>query len=283
MIEIKKDRILLNAFGSIDDYLKFLNDDSMKKYGREESSVTGDYHFTGTHSYEEAEELFKHGDQETFKYIKQKQKEMKVDKLLGNFINKKKNYNDIIGYQANVPLYLNGVPTNMINEEKMKKDLKIVNIFLDVCASAWVSASEIKDVGTVYATMIDILEKQGYRTNLYLGDFSEECGEIIASCVKLKTDREPLNLNKLAFAIANPSFLRRIGFRYIEVCNSDIDFTQHSYGRPYTDEERIKKILDERLRANFLVFSYQNGTNFKIEDVIERLNEKGIKVEKNEN
>ena len=129
MIEIKKDRILLNTFSSIDDYMKFLNDDSMKKYGREDSSVTGDYSFTGTHSYEEAEDLFRHGDQKTFKFIKDKQREMKVDKLLGNFINKKKNYNDIVGYQANVPLYLNGVPTNMINEEKTKKDLKIINIF----------------------------------------------------------------------------------------------------------------------------------------------------------
>lgn len=279
MIEIKKDNKLLNVFDNIDDYTRFLNDKSLIKIERKKTSETGDYSFTGTHSYEEALDLFMHGDQDTFNYIKKEQRKMKVEKLLGNSVCKKKTFNDLVGYQPNVPLYLNGVPTNMINEYKTKKDLKIINIFLDVCASAYVSTNSIRKAGTIYATMIDILEKQGYRTNLYIGDFSELYGEIIACCVRVKTDREPLNLNKLAFAIANPSMLRRIGFKYIEICNSDNDFTHSGYGRPYTNEEQIKNILDTRLKSNFIVFSYQDGLNFTIENILKRLEEKGIKLE----
>ncbi len=268
----------MDIFNNINEFEKFINDPKNKKPERDNSSETGSSWFTGTESYEQASEFLKYGDADTYKYIKQKQRELKIDKLMGNMINKPKPFNNVVGFQPNVPLYLNGVPTNMIDNKKNKTDLKIINIFLDVCASARVGADEIKDAGTMYATVIDMLEKSGYRTNLYVGDVSMLGSEKIMYALRIKTDREPLNLEKMSFPIANPSMLRRIGFKYMEVCDSNQDFTYHGYGQPYTREDEIKNWFQKYMKTNMLVFSYQNGTTFTIEDTIKRLKDKGIKI-----
>lgn len=278
MLEIKKNRVLINVFENINSYNKFLSDPKNVKPGRDNSSESGSKGFTGTSSYKEAEELLKYGDQDTFEYIKKQQREMNIEKLMGNVINKPKSFNNIVGYQANVPLFLNGVPKNMIDSEKRKTDFKILNIYLDVCASSWVSSNDIRKAGSVYATVIDILEKYGYRINLYAGDVSECNGEKVMSVCRIKTDREPLNLKKMSFPIANPSFLRRIGFKYMEVCNSDNDFTNYCYGRPYTDEQAISMLFKDHLKIDMLVFSYQTGTKFTVKEILKKLEKRGIKV-----
>ena len=278
MLHIKKQDLLIDTFDNISELDKFLKDPKNYKPGRENSSQSGNQWFTGTDNYEQAEELLKYGDVETFKFIKEKQRELKIDKIIGNVINKPKTFNNIVGYQPNVPLYLNRVPTNMIDSKKIKTDFKIINIYLDVCASARVEADEIRNAGTIYATVLDMLEKSGYRTNLYIGDVSELGNEKVMYALKIKTDREPLNLEKMAFPIAHPSMLRRIGFKYMEVCDSNQDFTYSGYGRPYTDENKIKDWFKKYLKMDVLVFSYQNGLTFTIEDTINRLKDKGIKI-----
>ena len=195
MLHIKKQDLLIDTFDNISELDKFLKDPKNYKPGRENSSQSGNQWFTGTDNYEQAEELLKYGDVETFKFIKEKQRELKIDKIIGNVINKPKTFNNIVGYQPNVPLYLNRVPTNMIDSKKIKTDFKIINIYLDVCASARVEADEIRNAGTIYATVLDMLEKSGYRTNLYIGDVSELGNEKVMYALKIKTDREIFRVN----------------------------------------------------------------------------------------
>ena len=279
MLEIIKDKKIFEVFGNISDLVDYIQDDSNKKSGRDNSSITNDYGFTGTHSYEEAVEKLKYGDEELYREIVKEQRKLKVDKILGNIVKKKKSFNDIVGYQANVPLYLNGVPTNMINDEKLNTDGKILNIFLSISVSAWYNANDIKKVGVVYASIIDILEKLGYRINLYAGNVSSCGSEYIYYLVKVKTDREPLNIKKLSFVMAHPSMLRRIGFRIIEYAPTETDFTDNGYGRPVKEDEFIEEELYNKLKTKFLVFSYQNDMGVDIKRALENLKEKGIKLE----
>lgn len=277
MYSIRKNDILLDVFNNINDYVEYIDNPKNNKPGREDASHSDDKRFTGTSSYEEARDLLQFGDEKTLDEIKKIQRELKIDKLLGNNINKKKSYMDVVGYQPCVPLFLNGVPNCMITDEKAKTDFKILNLYLNFCVSAYVRANDLQRAGAIHAMMIDLLEKKGYRINLYVGDVSTCNGETIMNCVKVKTDREPLNLKKLAFAIANPSMLRRIGFKYTEVCESTVDFTNNSYGRPVEDEDKIKDILSDRFKTEFMVFSYQNiGHDFNIENMIKKIEEKGI-------
>lgn len=280
MFTIKKDRILTDVFDNINEYVKFLENPINKKPSRNNSSEEDGRSFSGTGSYQEAKELLQYGDDETLEKIKKIQKELKIDKLLGNNINKKKSYMDVVGYQPCVPLFLNGVPKCMITDEKRKVDFKILNIYLNICASAYVKAEQLQRAGAIHAMILDILEKKGYRINLFAGNVSELNGEILMPCVKIKTDREPLNLKKLAFCIAHPSMLRRIGFKYMEVCDSNDDFTHSGYGRPEANEDKIRKILNDRFKTDFIVFSYQNlDYDFDIKKMIEKIKEKGIYID----
>lgn len=277
MYSIRKNDILLDVFNNINDYVEYIDNPKNNKPSREISSQTEGKNFTGTSSYEEARDLLQFGDEKTLDEIKKIQRELKIDKLLGNNINKKKSYMDVVGYQPCVPLFLNGVPNCMISDEKTKTDFKILNLYLNFCVSARVATSDLQKAGAIHAMMIDLLEKKGYRINLYIGEVSTCCGETIMNCVKVKTDREPLNLKKLAFAIANPSMLRRIGFKYTEVCESHTDFTNNGYGTPVEDENRIKNILNDRFKTEFMVFSYQNiRHDFNIENMIKKIEAKGI-------
>lgn len=277
MYSIRKNDILLDVFNNINDYVEYIDNPKNNKPSRKISSQTESKNFTGTSSYEEARDLLQFGDEKTLDEIKKIQRELKIDKLLGNNINKKKSYMDVVGYQPCVPLFLNGVPNCMISDEKTKTDFKILNLYLNFCVSARVRTNDLQKAGAIHAMMIDLLEKKGYRINLYIGEVSTCYGETIMNCVKVKTDREPLNLKKLAFAIANPSMLRRIGFKYTEVCESNTDFTNNGYGRPVEDENRIKDILSDRFKTEFMVFSYQNiGHDFNIENMIKKIEEKGI-------
>ena len=277
MYSIRKNNILLDVFSNINDYVEYIDNPKNNKPSREISSQTEGKNFTGTSSYEEARDLLQFGDEKTLDEIKKIQRELKIDKLLGNNINKKKSYMDVVGYQPCVPLFLNGVPNCMISDEKTKTDFKILNLYLNFCVSARVGTSDLQKAGAIHAMMIDLLEKKGYRINLYIGEVSTCGGETIMNCVKVKTDREPLNLKKLAFAMANPSMLRRIGFKYTEVCESHIDFTNNGYGTPVEDENRIKNILSDRFKTEFMVFSYQNiRHDFNIENMIKKIEAKGI-------
>lgn len=277
MYSIRKNNILLDVFSNINDYVEYIDNPKNNKPSRENASQTEGKSFTGTSSYEEARDLLQFGDEKTLDEIKKIQRELKIDKLLGNNINKKKSYMDVVGYQPCVPLFLNGVPNCMISDEKTKTDFKILNLYLNFCVSARVGTSDLQKAGAIHAMMIDLLEKKGYRINLYIGEVSTCGGETIMNCVKVKTDREPLNLKKLAFAMANPSMLRRIGFKYTEVCESNTDFTNNGYGTPVEDENRIKNILNDRFKTEFMVFSYQNiRHDFNIENMIKKIEAKGI-------
>ena len=285
MIEIKSrldgNRWLFNQFSSIDELTKWLDDEKNQKHGRDNSSHSKDSDFTGTSSYNQAVELLKYGDKETYDYIKEKQRKIKIDELVGNAMNKAKIYNDVVGYQPCVPLFLNNVPTNMINMKKKNLNTKIINIYLDICCSAWVSSNTLRDAGTMYATALDIIEKSGYRVNLYIGDASKYDDEVTLWCLKVKTDREPLNLEKMAFTIANPSILRRIGFKYQETCNSEQDFTHHGYGQPYDNEKKMEEIFKKNLDIDMMVFTYQHlddDSDKLLQSIIERLKKKGITI-----
>ena len=187
-------------------------------------------------------------------------------------------YNSVVGFHPNVPNYLRGIPTDMIAQRQNKKSQKIINIVVNTTCSALISADSIEKAGAYYYTIIDLLEKSGYRCNIYsMANYwdSKDEGYMI---VKVKTDREPFNQEKLAFTIAHPSFQRRIVFKWQECCNVKGEPTQNAYGRPVTDNEKIRQILNKELKADFIVWSLQEDYRVDIEDIIKRLKEQGISI-----
>lgn len=282
MYQIKKERILINSFSNLSEYYNYLKNTPRRK-GADDSSESNDRHFTGTDSLDEAYNLMLYGDEELFSEIASKKNKIDITKILGNKINRNTNFNDIVGFQADVPAFLKGVPTNMINQHPKKISQKVLNIFIDGACSCGMSKEKIQECGVIYASVIDMLEKIGYRCNVYMTEFSTYNNYKYGSLVRIKTDREPFNLKKLAFPIAHTSFFRRLGFKWIESCDLDVraigsDPTQHGYGRPLDDNKEKKKILEQYLKIKAIVLSKQNSGKVSVESVIKELEREGIKI-----
>lgn len=183
----------------------------------------------------------------------------------------------------NVPAFLTGNPNNMIDIKKaIKASSKILNIFLNVRVDGFTNPGTIIDIGTKYLVIIDALEKMGYRCNLYSGIANETYGNHSCLMVKIKTDKEPLNLKKICFTIANPAMQRRLKFRWQEVNDGDFDFTNRGYGGP-EQECYIQKILSKELRDNFMIWQYEDDAGSNVETIINNLEKKGIKIKNEDN
>lgn len=259
MYQYKRKEILFNSFSNISEYYNYITK-TPKRPSADNSSEDNGKSFSGTESLEEAYKLLLSGDDDLYQKYKGLEK-LSIEKILGNVINRPKQKNDVVGFQANVPQYLLGLPTNMINQEPKKTSQKVLNIVLSIGVSAYVSKQEIEKVGNLYIQVLDLLEKAGYRVNLYtLHAVDTHHNEDVYCIVRIKTDREPFNIKKSIFPIMHPSYLRRVGFRYNEVCDIDnikSDFTQSGYGCPITDKKELRDKLNKILKTDFIVWRFQ--------------------------
>lgn len=281
MLEINDKTNYINVFNNITEIVKYLVP-RQTKYGRENISLRNDDEdFYGTETFEEAIDLLKYGDEELYNQIKKEQAKIDINKIIGAYGQKLKYKNKNYGSIPNVPAYLRGDPINMINPEKKQPANRILNIFLNIRVCGGVDKDDIIRMGLKYLTILDILEKSGYRCNLYSGCASEYNDKYSYFMVRIKTDKEPLNLKKICFTIAHPSMQRRIKFRWMEVNDFEQNFT-HGYGHP-DDIKHTQKILNEKLKDNFIVWTYEDGTSSKSEEkILEDLEkEYGIKIERN--
>ena len=277
MIKVKKNNELcLNVFSNISELYNYVNK-TPRRSRASDSSESNDSGFAGTETLQEAYDLLLTGDEKLYKEFKEA-RDLKIDRLLGNVVNKKSFKNDVVGFQPNVPAYLMGVPNNMINDIPMKLSQKVINIVLCMSVSAFVSKNTLKNIGMKYAQVIDLLEKGGYRCNLYMAHAGEYNDEKNICLFKIKTDREPFNLKKCVFPIAHPAMFRRVMFRWIECCDVDNELTNGGYGRPIENKNYIKTTLEKALKANFIVWNFQNSSDVTVENIIKKLEKQGIKL-----
>lgn len=280
MLSFSDSNTYINMFENITDISQFLNS-KQRKSGRDNGSEERDEDFTGTKTYEEAFELMKYGDENLYKEFKEKKAKVNIDKLLGNAVRKQKYENRLYGCIPNVPAYLLGHPLNMINPEVGKISHKVINIFLSVGVPWNVNKDDITRNGIIYLSVIDLLEKAGYRCNLYAG-VTASGSKAEYMYVRIKTDREPLNIKKLVFPLAHPSMLRRIYFRWAEVNDYDYDITHSGYGSN-DSIGRIKDTMKNIYKEDFIVWIYnkpEKGHEVKaIKEIIEELKGQGINLE----
>jgi len=248
-----------------------------RKSSRDNSSE--DTSSSDTNSLEEAFHFLKYGSDKFYKNIIKEQKKLNVDNLLGNVMNKQKYEKRVYGFVPDIPNYLIGNPLNMINIEKTELSHKVVNIFLNTCYPWHIKSEDVNQCGTVYLTVLDLLEKAGYRVNLYVGVATDLDDNFYYMLMKAKTDKEPMNMKKMCFPIASSSMLRRIYFKWAESCNSKKDATRHGYGQ-YDRKTHIKNFLEEHLKTDFIVWEFVNADGkVKVEDVLEQLKKQGIKLD----
>ncbi len=277
MIEIKTKNDYFNLFDNITELADYVTTKQRKAGRNNSSNELGNEEWYGTKNFDEALNLLKYGDDKLYEKIKEEKARLEIKNNLGNVKNRLAYKNDVCGYIPNVPNYLKGYPINMINCNRNRLSHRIINIFLNIRVNGGVQGSDIIRIGSKYLTVIDMLEKKGYRCNLYSGVANDDYGNYSFMLVRVKTDKEPLNLKKICFTIANPSMQRRIKFRWMEVNDGYRDFTD-GYGDE-ADGGYIKKFLNKVLKDDVIVWNYESFMNYKsVEEIINDLKSYGINV-----
>lgn len=271
MINIFNDKKNISYFDNIDEYINFL-ENTPRKEDRCNDSEEGSYNFTGTYNFKEAIKLCKYGDEQLCSDIHKLSLSVNCDEVIDKI--KRQYTNDIIGFTPNVPNYIMGLPNNMIRDVSIKIKSKIINIYINLSAHAGIDSDVIKRNASKYVAAIDNLEQQGYRCNVYCGNVAEKYFGKYAIIVKIKSDREPLNLMKMAFPMAHPSMLRRLSFKWIETI--PIDFTHSGYGTPVDDDKTVLSMLKPIFNDTKFVILSIGENHGEVTDVINILKKKGM-------
>lgn len=219
--------------------------------GRDDASKTGSESFTGTASFEQADNLRRKGDKKSLAMLNEYK--IKFDKYIQyNNGYKIKQRNDIHGFVPIVPNAIIGLPLSMINQSREAKKVKGIDIFYNVSIR---SATETKDIarkGAIMLSLIDALERKGFRVNLKVGSVSMKKNTVHGVVTTMKRYDEPLNIRKLAYYLVNPSCLRRTFFKLKETISELTDVTNDGYGTNNKfgkQREKLKSIYGEQLRV----------------------------------
>jgi hypothetical protein len=236
--------IYTRTFENISELLYWtsLDQQNTKAFGTGKcSSETGDPYFTGTKNYMEANELLKNGWDQGAKDLNTK---LKIANMSNHTKDVQRAVNDIVGFQVNVPRYLQGVPTNMINKRSVKQKQKIITLVKSISYSGGVDKSRIMEDSVKFLQLVQEIEKQGIRVNIDVCLGSEVGNEQALFRVRIKKANERLNISKMSFPLVHPSFLRRILFKVMENETRFKNYWGSGYGRPI-DRADYKNILDK--------------------------------------
>lgn len=232
----------VRTFNDISDLSNYITLTKGNKRMNNQSQKTDTHDgWYGTYRFEDAEHLMRTGDSKIAEKL-----ETELGKIKSAFGIKhvNKNYYDIAGYQASVPRYLQGVPTNMVNSRKVPQKQRVVTLIKSVSYSSFWKADQIIEESVKALAIVHKVESAGVKVNLDVMWFSEVSGERVFYRVNIKKAGERLNVSKIAFPLVHPSMLRRFMFALLEV--EELKSPQlwyFGYGTPINDEERITAML----------------------------------------
>lgn len=243
------EKIIIHKFNTVAEYVSYLDTTPYNpKFSCRSSSNEDTRHvrFTGTKSYDEAQELLENGDKKLAKQLEKKSGEVgkNIKNLVEELIAKRKR--DIVGSMPNVAAFLSNNPRNMIRKTRVKAETKIINLVYLNQIHCTVRKEAMIEAGTNMLYCLRELERAGYRVNLYVGQFTwvtSSCSKPWGYVVNVKNSGQYINIEKLAYIMANPSAYRRHGFRMMEV-EKDVVFSSY-YGFKMDD----KKVINEMLQS----------------------------------
>ena len=200
------------------------------------------YKWYGTEDWTECIDLLHNGWEDGSKKITQRLKDLsKMD--CDNFT--RKTIYDIVGFQPSVPRYLQGVPTNMINQKLVPQKQKVVTISKSIAFTSGYSEEQIVDFSAKCLRIVKKIEQQGVRCNLNILNV-DRCGsDGLMVKVRVKNANERLNIGKLAFLMAHPSVKRRLIFRFVETFEECSRKWTSVYGYSVMSQNELKRFAEK--------------------------------------
>lgn len=236
-------KTMIREFNSIGELVQFITDTPANgKYTLPESQKTTDSYkrWSMTKDYDEAFSLLLKG------WTCASEKMNKALKTLPQpaQIKRQRSVYSVAGHSASVPRYLQGVPTNMISSvpDRRKQPVVVINRTVSY-ASRW-TPEDMLEEGIKALQVVQAIEASNRNVKLNIVWLTEDNGIRRGLKVTIKQPGERLNISKMAFPLANPSMLRRIFFKYLEV-EPDMPFKFFGYGKPCGQD--CKNIYPEEL------------------------------------
>ena len=243
----------LEKFESISEFQRAINTRKVDRfYQNRLASINNGKEFTGTESYEEAENLLLYGD----KSIAAKLVECNGKRM--NETKKNTIYNSPVGFVPNIPNYLSGRPDNMFAvKTQTYKSCKVLNVCVNSAVSCDVTTKDIIAFNQKLLNVVYTLEKRGYRLNLYVGVVAEfsKSNNIGACFIKVKDSGKLMNVTNVAYPLCNASFLRRHFFKWVET-NGKTFSRSHGCITPRNESEKaIKKLFNRTKNISLIITS----------------------------
>lgn len=130
--------------------------------------------------------------------------------------------NDVVGFAPVVPLAIMNVPNSMINNATKQIKSKVVKIFYSMGDSWCTSTETFLERGKKIMEAVIMLERSGYRCELYSAQFYTDRSNNMADVlvVKVKEANQPLDIKRVMFPFTHPAMFRVIGFSWEDRCPS---------------------------------------------------------------
>lgn len=135
---------------------------------------------------------------------------------------------DVTGDYVDVGRYLTGEPECWgceVESGEQASD-RVVSIRINNCVSGAVDAEVICARGLAVLVAVDLLESCGIRCEVVIGTAGSSGGRRVESNVIVKRAGEQCDPDAIAFTVAHPAFLRRFGFRFMELHGFSPNCTQ---------------------------------------------------------
>ncbi len=197
---------------SWDDFLNDLRNKPINKafHGKDESR-TGSESFTGSRSFEHSMELAEQGCSKTREAIHEASFRVVTDSL------PEWEFSPVGAFPC-IPAYAAGVPENMFTQSEWGTPIPkpIVRIVVNIGANCNVTTQEIINRGAAVLALIDRVQAAGQRVELVAEWSTTRERNWYIFSVTVKRPEEPADLDRISYAMAHPSMLRRSGFRAME-------------------------------------------------------------------
>lgn len=222
---MEKDNFRFENFKSVYEFEQALAERPVNsifaKMGKKPTSQkTDDAEWFQTENYKEADELLIKGWNAKIDEVKKS-----CEKFSSTIaVKHSKMKVDYVGVMPCVPSAIKGYPKSMINVTK-KTNLekqRTKHIIFDNTANGGTSGEQLLKAGLTVLKLAMILDKSNVKTKIDMLPFTTFDSDRFYGCsVTIKDYRQPFNYLKMAYPIANPSFFRRHGFRWLETLENN--------------------------------------------------------------
>lgn len=235
-------------FGSLAEMQDFIRDNEPMPVNVENGRVfsqAGNYAFTGTENYAEADEMITAGYDEGVKALKAVTADKTPQRASYDI------YKSQIGFLPSVGDVVAGNPVNMYNVRKsVRATTKVVDVVIDNNYGCDATTEEIERNSVEITTAVLRLEKSGYRVGLHiLNGGSHYNNDDTYFIVTLKKSNQAVDLQRISYPILHPSFFRRHCFAVFERLNK---LTPGLARIDHESEKHIPEVNRGLAKAKFL-------------------------------